>query len=121
MNKIISIISILIVFSISLLHGFSWFNKKDDIAGLSEKLYQYSAIDINGSTVTFEQFKGKYILIVNTASKCGFFIPSPAPENIIKTMLNLSPDILFRVEASFPDVTVTSGFIVVSLEVDTLL
>ena len=76
MNKIISIISILIafsiLFSISLLHGFSWFNKKDDIVGLSENLYKYSAIDINGNTITFEQFKGKYILIVNTASKCGF-------------------------------------------------
>ena len=72
MNKIISIISILIVFSISLLHGFSWFNKKDDIEGLSENIYNYSATDISGNTITFEQFKGKYILIVNTASKCGF-------------------------------------------------
>ena len=76
MNKIISIISILItcsiVFSISLLYGFSWFNKKDDIAGLEENLYKYSATDVNGDIITFEQFKGKYILIVNTASKCGF-------------------------------------------------
>ena len=76
MLKIISKVLILIVaiifFSISSLYGFSWFNKKDDIAGLSGNIYQYSAIDINGDTVFFEQFKGKYILIVNTASKCGF-------------------------------------------------
>ena len=76
MNKIISIISILvvsiIVFSIPFLYGFSWFNNKDDIAGLSKNLYKYSATDISGNTITFEQFKGKYILIVNTASKCGF-------------------------------------------------
>ena len=72
MNKIVSITSILIVFSISLLYGFSWFNKKDDITGLSENIYQYSAIDISGNTINFEQFKGKYILIVNTASECGF-------------------------------------------------
>ena len=76
MNKIISIISILIisiiVFSIPFLYGFSWYNKKDDIAGLSENLYKYSATDVSGNTITFEQFKGKYILIVNTASKCGF-------------------------------------------------
>ena len=76
MNKIISIISILIisiiVFSIPFLYGFSWFNKKDDITGLSENLYKYSATDVSGNTITFEQFKGKYILIVNTASKCGF-------------------------------------------------
>ena len=62
----------MIVFSISSLYGLSWFNKKDDIKDLSEDIYQYSAIDINGDTVYFEQFKGKYILIVNTASKCGF-------------------------------------------------
>jgi len=68
MYKIFSMISILIVliivFSISSLYGFPWINNKDDITGLSEILYQYSAIDINGNTVTFEQFKGKYILIV---------------------------------------------------------
>ena len=76
MYKIISIISIQIasifIISISSLYGISWFNKKDDIAGLSDNLYKYDAIDINGHTVKFEQFKGKYILIVNTASKCGF-------------------------------------------------
>ena len=62
----------IIVFSIPFLYGFSWFNKKDDIAGLSENLYKYSATDVSGNTITFEQFNGKYILIVNTASKCGF-------------------------------------------------
>ena len=76
MIKVISRVSILIVFMnfllISSLYGFSWFNNKDDIADLSKNIYKYSAIDINGNTITFEQFKGKYILIVNTASKCGF-------------------------------------------------
>ena len=76
MYKIFSMISILIifiiVFSISSLYGFPWINNKDDITGLPENLYQYNAIDINGNTVPFEKFKGKYILIVNTASKCGY-------------------------------------------------
>ena len=76
MLKMISQVSIMIVFInfllISSLYGFSWFNKKDDIEDLSKNIYKYSAIDINGNTITFEQFKGKYILIVNTASKCGF-------------------------------------------------
>ena len=76
MYKIYSMISILIifiiVFSISSLYGFPWINNKDEITGLSENLYQYNAIDINGNTVAFENFKGKYILIVNTASKCGY-------------------------------------------------
>ena len=76
MYKIFSMISILImliiVFSISSLYGFLWINNKDDITDLPENLYQYNAIDINGNTVPFEKFKGKYILIVNTASKCGY-------------------------------------------------
>ena len=76
MYKIFSMISILIIFiiffTISSLYGFLWINNKDDITDLSENLYQYNAIDINGNTVPFEKFKGKYILIVNTASKCGY-------------------------------------------------
>ena len=60
-SKILILILTIIVFSISSLYGFSWFNKKDDIKDLSEDIYQYSAIDINGDTVFFEQFKGKYI------------------------------------------------------------
>ena len=75
MKKLVLIallIATIIIFSISSLYGLSWFNKKDDITGLSENIYQYSAIDISGNTINFAQFKGKYILIVNTASKCGF-------------------------------------------------
>ena len=70
--KVSILIVSMIVFSISSLYGLSWINNKDDITGLSDNLYQYNAIDIYGNTVTFEKFKGKYILIVNTASKCGY-------------------------------------------------
>ena len=35
-------------------------------------LYSLSVTDINGNTVSMETFKGKTLLIVNTASKCGF-------------------------------------------------
>lgn len=34
--------------------------------------YQLLAIDIHGKPFDFEQLKGKVVLIVNTASKCGF-------------------------------------------------
>ena len=33
---------------------------------------KFSFKDINNQNVSFEQFKGKKVLIVNTASKCGF-------------------------------------------------
>jgi len=35
-------------------------------------IYQFTIKDISGKDVALEQFKGKKVLIVNTASKCGF-------------------------------------------------
>jgi glutathione peroxidase len=39
---------------------------------MESKFYQFSATDIRGKDVKMEEFKGKTILVVNTASKCGF-------------------------------------------------
>jgi glutathione peroxidase len=35
-------------------------------------VYEFSAQQINGQTVALDKFKGKVMLIVNTASACGF-------------------------------------------------
>lgn len=37
-----------------------------------ESIYNFKAVAIDGKTVDFASFKGKNILIVNTASRCGY-------------------------------------------------
>lgn len=39
---------------------------------MNKKFYNLSAVDLQGKKVNMEDFSGKAILIVNTASKCGF-------------------------------------------------
>ncbi len=39
---------------------------------MSTQFYSFTARDIKGQEVSMESFKGKTVLIVNTASKCGF-------------------------------------------------
>lgn len=39
---------------------------------MSNNIYQFEVMDINGRNVSLSQFEGKTLLIVNTASKCGF-------------------------------------------------
>ena len=35
-------------------------------------IYDYKAIASNGKEIDFADFKGKVLMIINTASKCGF-------------------------------------------------
>jgi len=38
----------------------------------TDNIYQFEVKDIDGNMVSLEKYKGKVLLIVNTASKCGF-------------------------------------------------
>src|ERR1035437_1773112 len=39
---------------------------------MGNSLYQFSALSLQGKEISMEAYRGKVILIVNTASKCGF-------------------------------------------------
>ena len=39
---------------------------------MSNSIYQFECNDIKGNPVAMSEYKGKVLLIVNTASKCGF-------------------------------------------------
>lgn len=39
---------------------------------MSQSIYDFSVVDINGQTQSLKKYEGKALLIVNVASKCGF-------------------------------------------------
>jgi len=59
---------------ISLSLAFFWNNPvpKPDSRVQTQTIYDFKVAGLNGGTINFADFKGKKILIVNTASKCGF-------------------------------------------------
>lgn len=59
--------SIFLLFCIPLIGKFF-----QDSGGNRTSIHQFKAKDIDGNVVDFSKFKGKKLLIVNTASECGF-------------------------------------------------
>ena len=41
-------------------------------APVQQSIYDFKIPALNGDSIDFTQYRGKYLLIVNTASKCGF-------------------------------------------------
>lgn len=56
--------------------------------------YSFSAKKINGKEVRFETFRGKVVLVVNTASKCGFTPQFEGLENLYKEYKDQGLEIL---------------------------
>lgn len=51
---------------------FSLFSTKNELSAQQKSIYEFKVESLDGGEIDFAQFKGKKILIVNTASKCGF-------------------------------------------------
>ncbi len=61
MRKIIFLLTIIMLFF-----------KTSVTANYEKKIYDFNIKDINGETIDFKDYKNKVILVVNTASYCGF-------------------------------------------------
>jgi glutathione peroxidase len=51
---------------------------------MADNFYQFSAMSLQGKEIPMEQYKGKVVLVVNTASKCGFTPQYEGLEDIYK-------------------------------------
>lgn len=66
---------IIVFVCFTLLVGFVYpfFKAKElDVKNLSENFYDYSLELIDGEKITLDKYKGKKVIIVNVASKCGY-------------------------------------------------
>lgn len=77
------IVLILIVFFVVIFTLMSFKNK-----GVKSSIYQFKVKDINGQSFDFSSLRGKKILIVNTASKCGFTPQFKSLENLYQAYKN---------------------------------
>ncbi|WP_447640873.1 MULTISPECIES: glutathione peroxidase [Chitinophagaceae] len=68
MKKYVSILGTVLL----LIACASFIPKKDKMESKKKNIYDFKIEGLDGSTIDFSKFKGKKILIVNTASKCGY-------------------------------------------------
>lgn len=68
MKKIFSVLLLVTAFTSSNLNAQTKMSSSAD----KNSVYQFSTKALDGSTINFSDFKGKKILIVNTASECGY-------------------------------------------------
>ena len=66
------IIPLFLFIFITGLYSFFWRDTSQNIDSLSKSIYDYSAQSIDGEPVSISKYKGKKILIVNVASRCGY-------------------------------------------------
>lgn len=54
------------------------------IINMEQQFYQFTAKSLQGKEVAMENYKGKFVLVVNTASKCGLTPQYEGLENLYK-------------------------------------
>lgn len=72
MLKIVSAILVLAVVGIGLFYTFGTAPETVEAANLKKSFYKHTMKDIDGKDVKLSKYKGEVLLVVNTASKCGY-------------------------------------------------
>lgn len=73
MKKVLFILmSVLVVAAVSSFTKSKTKNMETPAHNAHKIIYDFKIASIDGGTIDFSRYKGKYILVVNTASKCGF-------------------------------------------------
>ena len=67
----------------------------------TNSIYDFNFVDIDGNLVNLNKFKGKPILLVNTASKCGFTPQYEGLQDLFIDYRKTDPGQLYQNEKSF--------------------
>jgi glutathione peroxidase len=60
---------LVLIFSVMVSSGV---DSKATPSGVQQSIYDFTMTSLDGKSIDFAQYKGKYLLLVNTASKCGY-------------------------------------------------
>lgn len=73
-NILMKFVLLVLLFSVTISCGFKKVIARPDdgVQEPTSSIYDFKMKSINGEEIDFKQFKGKKLLIVNTASECGF-------------------------------------------------
>src|SRR5690625_7607022 len=105
------ILNLFIIFSFIFISGFG--QEKNQHTMDSQSIHQFIVKDIEGKDFDFSDLKGKKILVVNTASECGFTYQYENLENLYQQYKNKDFEIgrascRERVKIEMMDVSVKS-------------
>lgn len=75
------------IYNILLFLNLFWFSPAPQ-GDIPASIYDFKVNALEGGTIDFSDFKGKKILIVNTASKCGFTPQYEGLENLYKSHMD---------------------------------